>query len=281
MNLKLRERHAMETDLRLAIAGERLVLHYQPQVDLLSGRVRGAEALVRWNRPGYGMVPPDRFIGLAEDTGLIVPIGEWVLREACRRAVTWPEHVGIAVNVSTVQLRQPGFCEVVIDTLRETGLTPARLELELTESVLMQDTADVLATLQRLRSLGTKLAMDDFGTGYSSLGYLQKFRFDKIKIDRSFISRMGEDVNANAIVRAVVGMTKALGVRANAEGVETDEQAAALRATGCSEAQGFLYSRPVTGDVFDAIVRQGVLTRPALAEAVVAEVDTAAGAAAT
>ena len=197
MNAKLSDRHAMETDLRAVIPEQSLMLHYQPQVDLLTGRLLGAEALLRWNRPGHGMVPPDQFIGLAEDTGLIVPIGLWVLREACRRATTWPEHIGIAVNVSPVQLRHAGFCEAVIDIIRETGITPSRLELEITESVLMQDTAETLAILLRLRKLGTKLAMDDFGTGYSSLGYLQKFHFDKIKIDRSFISRLGQDPNAD------------------------------------------------------------------------------------
>jgi diguanylate cyclase (GGDEF)-like protein len=257
MNVKLRERHAMETDLRTAIAEHSLTLHYQPQVDLLTGRVLGAEALLRWNRPGHGMVPPDRFIGVAEDTGLIVPIGIWVLREACRRATTWPEHIGIAVNVSPVQLRHAGFCEAVIDTIRETGIAPSRIELEITECVLMQDTAEILAILQRLHKLGARLAMDDFGTGYSSLGYLQKFRFDKIKIDRSFVSRLGQDPNADAIVRAVVGMTEAFGVSAIAEGVETSAQAEALRAHGCFEAQGYLYGRPVAGEAFDALVCDG------------------------
>jgi diguanylate cyclase (GGDEF)-like protein len=253
MNVKLQEHHTMETDLRAAISEQTLILYYQPQIDLLTGALLGAEALLRWNRPGHGMVPPDRFIGLAEETGLIVPIGLWVLREASRRATTWPKHLGIAVNVSPVQLRHAGLCQAVTDVIHETGITPSRLELEVTEGVLMRDTVETLATLQRLRNLGTKLAMDDFGTGYSSLGYLQKFRFDKIKIDRSFISRLGQDPNAEAIVRAVVGMTKALGVRANAEGVETTAQAAVLRALGCSEAQGYLYSRPIPGEAFDEL----------------------------
>ncbi len=257
MNVKLKERHTMESDLRAVIPEQSLVLHYQPQVDLLTGRLLGAEALLRWNRPGHGVVPPERFIGLAEDTGLIVPIGLWVLREACRRATTWPEHIGIAVNVSPVQLRHAGFCEAVIDTIRETGITPSRLELEITESVLMQDTGETLAILLRLHKLGTRLAMDDFGTGYSSLGYLQRFHFDRIKIDRSFISRLGQDPNAVAIVRAVVGMTEVLGVSAIAEGVETNAQADILRAHGCSEAQGYLYGRPVSGEAFDALVHEG------------------------
>jgi predicted signal transduction protein with EAL and GGDEF domain len=264
MNVKLREHHTLEIELRAAISEQRLVLQYQPQVDLVTGSVLGAEALVRWNRPDHGMVPPDRFIGLAEDTGLIVPIGLWVLRAACFRATTWPEHIGIAVNVSPVQLRQTGFCQAVADVIKETGITPSRLELEITEGVLMRDTMETLAILQRLRNLGTKLAMDDFGTGYSSLGYLQKFRFDKIKIDRTFISRLGQDPHAEAIVRAVVGMTKALGIRANAEGVETNAQASVLRALGCSEAQGYLYSRPLAAEAFHevaSVARLGGLER--------------------
>jgi diguanylate cyclase (GGDEF)-like protein len=257
MNENLRARHAMETDLRAAIADQTLVVHYQPKVDLTTGRVCGAEALLRWNRPNHGLVSPAQFIGVAEDTGLIVPIGEWVLRQACQRAAAWPEQIGIAVNVSAVQLRQPGFSRSVIAVVQETGLTPSRLELEITESVLMRDTEDVLATLLQLRHLGLRLVMDDFGTGYSSLGYLQRFSFDKIKIDRSFVSRMGNDHNAEAIVRAVIGMTEALGICAIAEGVETHVQAEALRKSGCAEAQGYLYGRPLPGDAFEASLRDG------------------------
>jgi diguanylate cyclase (GGDEF)-like protein len=255
MNAKLHQRRTMETDLRCAITGSGLMLHYQPQVDLATGRIVGAEALLRWERPGHGMVQPDRFISLAEDTGLIVPIGLWVLREACHCATRWPAHIGIAVNVSPVQLRQPDFVETVIRAICESGIAPSRVELEITESVLMQDTDHTLAKLAKLRAFGVDLAMDDFGTGYSSLGYLQKFRFDKIKIDRSFISKLGQDRNADAIVRAVVGMTEALGVRANAEGVETTEQADVLRDQGCSEAQGFLYSRPIPGEAFELMLQ--------------------------
>jgi diguanylate cyclase (GGDEF)-like protein len=256
MDVKLQLRHDMENDLRSAIAEHRLTLHYQPQVDLTTGRVLGAEALLRWNRPGHGMVPPDEFIGLAEDTGLIVPIGLWVLREACLRATTWPEHLGIAVNVSPAQFRHPGLYEAVAEIIRDTGITPSRLELEITEGLLLQDTEQTLATLRRLRKLGTRLAMDDFGTGYSSLGYMQRFNFDKIKIDRSFVSRIGTDQNAEAIVRAVIGMTEALGIYVIAEGVETYAQADMLRAEGCSAGQGYLYSRPITGEAFDALLEQ-------------------------
>jgi diguanylate cyclase (GGDEF)-like protein len=256
MDLKLRERHALETDLRMAISGQNLTLYYQPQVDLGTARVIGAEALLRWNRPGHGMVMPDRFIPLAEDTGLIVPIGLWVLREACRRATTWPDDLCIAVNVSPVQFRDPNFCQAMIDTIRDTGIAPGRVELEITEGVLMQDTVETLEILQKLRDFGTQLAMDDFGTGYSSLGYLSKFRFDKIKIDRDFTARLGEDSDAIAIVRAIVGLTEAFGGKSNAEGVETSAQAEMLRAEGCHEGQGYLFGRPVPGDAFDALVRR-------------------------
>ncbi len=255
MNDRLQQRNSMEIDLRAAVSGDRFVLQYQPQVELATGRILGAEALLRWMRPGHGMVPPGEFISLAEDTGLIVPIGLWVLREACLRATRWPDHIGIAVNVSPVQLRGAGFSEAVLAVLEDTGLPPERLELEMTESVLMQDTAETLATLRRLSRLGIRLAMDDFGTGYSSLGYLQKFRFDRIKIDRSFVSRLGQDVNAEAIVRAVVGMTDALGVRAIAEGVETSEQAEVLRNHGCPEVQGYLYSRPLDAEAYEELLR--------------------------
>ncbi len=254
MDETLRERHAMEVDLRTAIAGRGLTVHYQPQVDLASGRIIGAEALLRWDRPGHGMVEPDRFIPLAENTGLISQLGLWVLRDACRRAVTWPEELGVAVNVSPVQFRDPGFCQAIIDTIRDSGISPQRVELEITEGVLMQDTVETLRILRQLRDFGTRLAVDDFGTGYSSLGYLSKFRFDKIKIDRTFTSRICEDSDALAIVRAVVGLTDALGGITNAEGVETSAQAGLLRAEGCSEAQGYLFGRPIAGDVFDLLI---------------------------
>ena len=255
MDLKLQERHAMETDLRAAIAEGGLALHYQPQVDIQTGHMVGAEALLRWNRSGYGMVPPETFIPLAEDTGLIVPIGNWVLREACKCANSWPDNVGIAVNVSPIQFQHPGLYEAVRDALRDSGIAAARLELEITEGVLLQDTKQTLATLLRLQQLGIKLAMDDFGTGYSSLSYLQKFKFDKVKIDRSFITSIGSDHNAIAIVRAVVGIGEALGVSVIAEGIETPEQEGMLRGQGCLEGQGYLYSRPVPADEFRKLVQ--------------------------
>ncbi|MDO9710951.1 putative bifunctional diguanylate cyclase/phosphodiesterase [Paracraurococcus lichenis] len=250
MNQRLLERRALEADLRRALGEGEFRLHYQPQIDLPTGRVIGAEALLRWTCPGRGNVPPDAFIPLAEETGLIAQIGAWTLQEACRQAVTWPEELGVAVNVSAVQFRLPGLYEAVAAALATTGLRPSRLELEITEGVLLRDTDETLAMLDRVRRLGVKIAMDDFGTGYSSLGYLQKFSFDKIKIDRGFIRSLGQNVNSEAIVRAVVGITRSLGVRANAEGVETDDQARLLLAEGCGEVQGYLFGKPMPAEDF-------------------------------
>nr|WP_242481610.1 EAL domain-containing protein [Paracraurococcus ruber] len=254
MNRRLTERRALETDLRIALSEGQFRLHYQPQVDLPSSRVIGAEALLRWDRPGHGNVPPGQFIPLAEETGLVAGIGAWTLREACREASTWPDGLTVAVNVSAVQFRFPGLFETVAAALADSGLAPQRLELEITEGVLLQDNGETLAVLERLRGLGVKIAMDDFGTGYSSLGYLQKFVFDKIKIDRSFISSLGQDPNSDAIVRAVVGISRSLGVRANAEGVESAEQARMLMREGCGEVQGYLFGRPMPPEEFSRFV---------------------------
>ncbi|MFC0388895.1 putative bifunctional diguanylate cyclase/phosphodiesterase [Muricoccus vinaceus] len=250
MNQKLLERRALEADLRVALARGDFRLAYQPQVNLETGAVMGAEALLRWDRPGVGNMPPDRFISVAEETGLIGPIGTWALQEACREAMTWPDHLTIAVNVSPVQFRQAGLFEAVVSALESSGLAAGRLEVEITEGVLLNDTDETLATLRRLRSVGVKIAMDDFGTGYSSLGYLQKFPFDKVKIDRSFVRHLGDDRSAEAIVRAVVGMSHALGVHTIAEGVETAVQADMLRQRGCEEVQGYMYGKPMSGDDF-------------------------------
>ncbi|MBB5694175.1 putative bifunctional diguanylate cyclase/phosphodiesterase [Muricoccus pecuniae] len=246
MNRKLVERRALEADLRLALEKGGLYLVYQPQVDLESGAITGAEALLRWERPGIGNMPPDRFISVAEETGLIGQIGAWTLMQACHEAVSWPEGMSVAVNVSPVQFRQGGLYDAVVAALESSGLAPGCLEIEITEGVLLNDTDETLAILRRLRGLGIRIAMDDFGTGYSSLGYLQKFPFDKVKIDRSFISHLGEDRSAEAIVRAVVGMSHALGVRTIAEGVETQAQAELLRDKGCEAVQGFLFGRPMS-----------------------------------
>ncbi|MBO1078295.1 putative bifunctional diguanylate cyclase/phosphodiesterase [Roseomonas haemaphysalidis] len=254
MNQRLQERRALEADLRQALASGGFRLAFQPQINLEDKRIIGAEALLRWDRPGHGNMPPDQFIGVAEETGLIGPIGAWAINEACRQAMLWPAHMNIAVNVSPVQFRQAGLFECVTSALQASGLSPARLELEITESVLLNDTEDTLAMLGRLRGLGVKIAMDDFGTGYSSLGYLQKFPFDKLKIDRSFVRDLGRDPNASAIVSAVVGMSRALGVRANAEGVEEQDQAALLLAEGCEEVQGYFFGKPMSAEEFSVLL---------------------------
>jgi diguanylate cyclase (GGDEF)-like protein len=245
MDARIAERRALESDLRAAVADQQFFLHYQPQINLSGGYLVGVEALLRWHRPGFGLMPPDQFIGLAEEIGLISVIGSWVLREACRTAAQWPTSVGIAVNVSPVQFRAPGFYETVVGALEASNLMPSRLELEITEGMLLNDTEETLTILNRLRALGVRLAMDDFGTGYSSLGYLQKFHFDRIKIDRSFIQRLASDPNATAIVRAVLAMGKSMGVCTMAEGVETTAQADLLCFEGCEEVQGYLYGRPM------------------------------------
>ncbi len=244
MNATLQARRALEADLRGAMDTGGLRLNFQPLVDLDTRETVGAEALLRWQHPVRGNVPPDAFIGLAERTGLIVPIGAWVLEEACRQAMTWERPLKVAVNVSPVQFRDPSFFGTVCRTLADTGLPASRLELEVTESLLLADTDEVLNTLERLHGMGIAIAMDDFGTGYSSLGTLHRFRFDKVKIDRGFIRHLGDNPRAAAIVRAIVGMTDALGIRTNAEGVETEEQAARLREEGCVEVQGWLFGRP-------------------------------------
>ncbi len=250
MNAKLQERRALESDLREALASHQFRLHYQPQFDLAERRIIGAEALIRWSHPRRGEVSPGEFIPLAEQTGLIIQIGEWVLMEACRQAAAWPELGCMAVNVSPVQFRRPGFVELVQHALQQAGLVPQRLEVEITEGVLLTETPETLSILHRLRRLGVTIAMDDFGTGYSSLGYLQKFRFDKIKIDRSFVSNIGKDPQASEIVRAVLRMSHAMGIRVNAEGIELQQQIPTLQEEGCEEVQGFLFGRPLPADEF-------------------------------
>lgn len=260
MNQRLYERKAMEADLRTALAERQFTLAFQPQVRMGSAQppyvITGAEALLRWTHPVKGNIPPDQFIPLAEQTNLILPIGDWVLLEACRQAVTWPSTLSVAVNVSTVQFRNPAFFSTVERALAESGLPASRLELEITESVMLADTAESVAIMEKLRSLGIRLAMDDFGTGYSSLGYLRKFKFDKIKIDKSFVRHLGEGGESEAIVRAVVGMSRAMGVQSNAEGVETEEQSLMLRGEGCTEMQGYLYGRPMTSEDFLALAEK-------------------------
>ena len=266
MDARLRHRRSMEQALRAAIGTDQLLLHYQPQVDLATGAIVGVEALMRWNRPGHGAVPPDQFIPLAEETGLIAPLGVWLLDVACQEAARWSGQTQIALNVSPTQFRQAGFLETVKDALARAGLDPRRLEMEVTEGILLHDTAETLAILAELRTLGVRLAMDDFGTGYASLGYLQKFRFDKIKIDKSFIRNLATDPHASAIVRAVVGLSESLGMCTNAEGVEEQEQVDLLRAHGCAEAQGYRFWRPMPAaelrDLLGPPPRVAVVTSP-------------------
>lgn len=247
MNEKLISRKKMEANLRQAIFRNELRLHYQPQVDLQHNKIKGVEALIRWYHGERGLICPDEFIQLAEETGLIVSIGEWVIREACRQAKDWPE-LSFAVNVSPVQFRQGNLIETVRNALRDEGADPHRLELEITEGVLLSHTDETIETLQALQKMGVRIAMDDFGTGYSSLSYLRRFPFDKIKIDKSFISDLGTCADADSIIEAVIGLGASMGMTSNAEGVETEEQADLLRKQGCNEVQGFFYSKPLPSE---------------------------------
>jgi diguanylate cyclase (GGDEF)-like protein/PAS domain S-box-containing protein len=244
MDARMQARRRLEIDLRKAIANGEFELFYQPLVSMQTERITGFEALIRWNHPERGLIPPLDFITVAEETGLIVPIGEWVLRQACAEAVAWPREMKIAVNLSPVQFKNKNLLTSVISALAASGLSPTRLELEITESVLLQDADATLAVLHELRGLGVRISMDDFGTGYSSLSYLRKFPFDKIKIDQSFIFDMSDDGDSLAIVRAVIAMGSSLGITTTAEGVETPEQFKQLKLEGCTEVQGYLFSPP-------------------------------------
>jgi diguanylate cyclase (GGDEF)-like protein/PAS domain S-box-containing protein len=248
MDARMRQRHEIESELRDAIESIELKLHYQPVVDIASGEVTGMEALLRWPHAKRGLVPPAEFISVAEDSGLIIPLGEWVLRKALADAARWPDHVRIAVNLSPVQFRSRHLAQVVIAACAAARVSPSRLELEVTEAAFLAATKEVLATFDQLRALGVKIVMDDFGTGYSSLNYLRRFRFDKIKIDRSFVRDLSDDRNLSAvIVEAVVRLARALDVPTTAEGVETVEQLNIIRAAGVTEMQGWLFSaaRPI------------------------------------
>jgi predicted signal transduction protein with EAL and GGDEF domain len=248
MNARAQVRHRLEMDLRRAVAEGELTLHFQPLFDLETNRIGAFEALLRWNHPTLGQIPPAEFIPVAEDTGLIVPIGEWVIQQACREARRWPEDVRVAVNVSSVQFRKPGLEAVLLQAIAASGLQPARLELEITESIFLESSEATLSVLHSLRALGVRIALDDFGTGYSSLRYLQSFPFDKIKIDRSFIEQLLTRHGSSAIVRAITDLARALGMETTAEGVEEEEQLAELRRHGCTSVQGYLFSRPVDAD---------------------------------
>ncbi|EIG60934.1 bifunctional diguanylate cyclase/phosphodiesterase [Bradyrhizobium sp. WSM1253] len=245
MGEEAQSRRALEQDLHNGLAAGEFELHYRPVVKTDGGEISGFEALIRWRHPRRGLVAPNSFIPLAEEIGLIVPIGEWVIRQACATASRWPDHLHVAVNISAVQFRQPGLTEVIVGTLAASGLDPRRLEIEITESVLLQDRHGTLTTLHQLRALGIKVAMDDFGTGYSSLTYLQCFPFDKIKIDRSFVSGVENNAASLSIVRAVAALARGMGMTTTAEGVETAEQRDRIAAEGCTEMQGYLFGPPL------------------------------------
>ncbi|MEN3349826.1 MAG: hypothetical protein V7632_3461 [Bradyrhizobium sp.] len=245
MDASLQRRRALELDLREAMGKDEFSLFYQPLYDLHLDRICGFEALLRWHHPKRGMVPPDLFIPIAEEIGLIGPLGEWVLHRACEQAVTWPGEMKLAVNVSAVQFRDQGFIDIIANALEGSKLSPRRLELEITESVFLANSAETLATLHKLKAQGLRIALDDFGTGYSSLSYLRSFPFDKLKIDKSFVRDATATHGSKSIVRAVIGLGRSLGMTTIAEGVETVEQLDHMRAEGCNEAQGFLFSHPV------------------------------------
>lgn len=252
MDLEARQRRQLESDLRHAITRNQLYLVYQPLVTTADGKVSGYEALLRWTHPDRGEVPPDEFIPIAEDTGAILPIGEWVLRRACREAALWVEPLTLAVNISAVQFQVATLEETVISALMGAGLAPDRLELEITETALMRDRDQTVRVLHALKQRGVRVVMDDFGTGYSSLSNLQSFPFDKIKIDRSFIQTMEDDEAARSIIRAIVGIGKSLALPVVAEGVETDTQRRMVQEEGCPQAQGFFYGFPGAGPVSSA-----------------------------
>nr|CAX83917.1 Response regulator receiver modulated diguanylate cyclase/phosphodiesterase with PAS/PAC sensor(S) [uncultured bacterium] len=250
MNTRAMNLIRMETSLRVALEKDEFELYFQPQMHLSSGRLAGVEALIRWNRPGLGMVSPGEFIPVAEETGLIIPMGLWALTDACQRAFSWISagHAPfrVAVNLSGIQFEQPDFVNLVTQTLKASGLDHQWLELELTESIAMGDVEETLIKLKSLSSVGVALAIDDFGTGFSSLKYLKRFPIDTLKIDQSFVRNCAEDVEDAAIIRAFIGLAHSLGLSVIAEGVETEEQLEFLKSHGCDEIQGYIYSRPLS-----------------------------------
>jgi EAL domain-containing protein (putative c-di-GMP-specific phosphodiesterase class I) len=252
MNAQVVERLTLENSLRPALDKKELFLMYQPQIDMTTGKVFGLEALLRWQHPELGLVPPDRFIRIAENSGLILPIGEWVLRTACSQTRKWQEEglpdAIVAVNVSAIQFRQEGFCELIRRVLDETGLAAQYLELELTESLLLSSADMTFAVLKDLKAMGLKLAIDDFGTGYSSLSYLKHFPVSKLKIDRSFIRDVATNPDDAAITTAIISMAKSLHLKVIAEGVENEAQMSFLRAHQCDEIQGYYFSKPLMAD---------------------------------
>ena len=267
LNARMQARRRLEADLRGALAAGELELYFQPIIDLESLKVSRAEALLRWFHGERGVIEPAEFIPVAEDTGLVVPLGAWAVEQACIAAASWPERISVAVNLSPVQFERPGLVEAVAKALAVSGLRASRLELEITESVLLQDSAANLAILDRLHRLGVSIALDDFGTGYSSLSYLQRFAFDRIKIDHSFIKSINSNAGSLKIVRSIVMLAHSLGLMVTAEGVETDEQFAAVRGEGCDDVQGFYVGTPQPLDAFKTSLEGAPGARPALGAA--------------
>jgi EAL domain-containing protein (putative c-di-GMP-specific phosphodiesterase class I) len=259
MNAQAVERLTLDKNLRQALERKEFFLVYQPQMEIASGKITGFEALLRWNHPELGLIPPDRFISIAENNGLILAIGEWVLRTACRQARRWQEQglcaVPVSANVSAVQFRQEGFRELIQRILSETGLGPEYLQLELTESVLLSNADMTLSILREFKDMGLKLSIDDFGTGYSSFSYLKHFSVDKLKIDRSFVRDILVDHDDAAITIAIIGLAKSLGIKVIAEGVEDEAQMFFLQAHRCDEIQGYYFSQPVTAEGAAAMLR--------------------------
>ncbi|WP_262029170.1 putative bifunctional diguanylate cyclase/phosphodiesterase [Microvirga sp. Mcv34] len=244
MDEQLQARRALEVDLRKAMTSGEFELFYQPQINIQRNEIGGFEALLRWHHPERGLVPPAEFIPVVEDTGLISPLGDWIIEEACKEAATWPGEMHVAVNLSPIQFRNRGLVQSVSNALASSGLSPHRLELEITESVLLQDNEMTVSTLHQLRRLGVRIAMDDFGTGYSSLSYLRSFPFDKIKIDQSFVREMSQRADCLAIVQSVANLGSSLGMPTVAEGIETEDQLRQVQAAGCTDAQGYYFGRP-------------------------------------
>jgi len=261
MNVRAVKRHDIETGLRFALDRDEFVMHYQPKINLKTGKITGVEALIRWQHPQRGLTGPLQFISVAEDCGLMLPIGKWALRESCRQAKAWQDAglmpIEMAVNVSSVEFRNDDFLEGVRGILRETDLAPRYLELELTESVLMQHAKFTVPVLQKLKTIGVRLAVDDFGTGYSSLSYLRQFPIDTLKVDQSFIHEINTNTDDATIISAVINTGASLKHRVIAEGVETIEQVAFLKAHGCDEGQGYYFSRPVAAPQFVTLLESG------------------------
>jgi len=262
MNARAVERQWIEASLHRALARREFVLHYQPKIDLETGALIGAEALIRWEHPERGLMYPTDFIPIAEDSGLIVPIGQWVVREACRQARAWMDEgqrpIPIAVNISAVEFRDPRFLQNLQAVLKDTRLDAHYLELELTESSLMEHAESTARTLQSLKHMGVQVAIDDFGTGYSSLSYLRQFPIDALKVDQSFVHEISTDPAGTSIVCAVISMGKSLGHRVIAEGVETKEQLEFLRSQRCAEGQGYFFSRPLGAEEFAKLLESGI-----------------------